>query len=110
MKPDRAETSPKNPTGPHPVERAMAALRDGHPDMVRLFTEGQCFTLFQAVRAIWPQAEALHSMKEGHGYFSLDGGSYDIRGRLFRLPPDLKPLRHRAPHRWARWEHRRLSR
>lgn len=95
--------------GPHPLERATAVLRDGHPDMVRLFTEGQCFTLFHAVRSIWPQAEALYSMSESHVYIGLDGRIYDIRGRHFRLPSDLKPLHHRAPHRWARWDQRRLS-
>jgi len=92
------------------LDRAMAALRAGHPDMVRLFTEGQCYTLFQAVQAIFPRAVPLHSILEGHIYISLDGGLFDIRGRHDPARSDLFPVEELGdpPHLWAGRDYRRL--
>ncbi len=89
----------------------LAALRSAHPDMVDLFRKGQCYSLFLVVRTIWPQAQALYSAIEGHVYFEIDGKTYDIGGRAYRLPDDLAPLEHKRgdpPHRWGGRDRRRL--
>lgn len=98
--------------GPDPIERLLAALRSGWPHMVPLFTQGQCLTMFHALRAIYPQAEAWYSRIEGHVYTKIDGRFYDIRGRHLRTPADLEPLDWRhgdRPHRWPKRDMRILT-
>lgn len=98
--------------GPDPIERFLASLRSGWPDMVPLFMQGQCLTMFLALRAIHPQAEAWYSFREGHVYTKIDGRFYDIRGRHLRLPTDLHLLDWKhgdKPHRWPKRDMRILA-
>ena len=101
-----------NTQGPDRIERAIAALRDGWPDMEALFMDGQCLTLALMLRAIWPAADILYSRREGHVYTRIDGRLYDIRGRHLVGPGDLVPLDWREgdrAHRWPRRDMRRLT-
>jgi hypothetical protein len=95
----------------NPQAKFLAALRSTHPDMVKLFTEGRCYSLFEMMRILWPQANPLHSKAEGHVYTEIDGDVYDIRGKHLKLPADIGPLDYRAadaPHRWALRDKRRF--
>lgn len=95
-----------------PVSRFLAALRDCHSDMVEVFTRGQCYSLFLLLRTVWPDAEAWFSKIEGHVYIKIDGAFYDIRGKHFRPPADLKRLDHKngdRPHRWGGRDKFRMS-
>lgn len=100
-----------NMPSPNRIERAIAALREGWPDMEALFMGGQCLTLALMLRAIWTDAEILYSRREGHVYTRIDGRLYDIRGRHLVGPGDLAPLDWREgdrAHRWPRRDTRRL--
>lgn len=93
------------------VLHAMQVLRDAWPDMERLFTEGQCYTLARAIQVLIPGTEILYSRSEGHVYFRVEGCVIDIRGKHIAPPCDLALLDHRdgdPPHRWARRDRRRL--
>ncbi|TNE43414.1 MAG: hypothetical protein EP341_11370 [Sphingomonadales bacterium] len=92
-------------------EQFLSTLRDAHPDMVDLFTKGQCYSLFLIMRTIWPSAEALHSQSECHVYVMIDGMIYDIRGKHLKPPADLAPINYSRgdkPHRWGPRDKRRF--
>jgi hypothetical protein len=91
--------------------RAIEAIRSAHPDMERLFTNGQCYAFHLFIRALRPAAEAWYSRIEGHVYSCLDGRLYDIRGERLVPPADVAPLCHRMgdrPHRWGLRDTRRF--
>ncbi len=92
--------------------RLLAELRATHPDIEDLFRFGQCYALWKIVRTVFPGAECLYSMTEGHVYIRLDGRLYDIRGHHLRGPADLEPLDHRRgdrPHRWGKRDMRSFN-
>ena len=94
------------------VQRFLSALRDTHPDMVDVFTKGRCYSLFELMRTVWPQARAHYSAIECHVYVDIDGSIFDIRGRHFKPPADLDLLDHRRgdkPHRWGKRDARRIE-
>lgn len=98
--------------GPDRVERLMAALRGGWKYAEQLYMQGQCMTIYQALRAIWPDAIAWYSALEGHVYTEIDGKFYDIRGKHSKLPDGAAKLDFRSgdrAHRWARRDDRTLS-
>ena len=95
--------------------KLITAIRDSHPDMVRLYSEGQCYNFALIIRSIRPEAVIHYSHVEGHVYTEVNGRLYDIRG-VKSLPaekyPDIPILDHRCPHRphrWGRGDRRRLS-
>ena len=86
------------------VSKFLSTLRASHPDMVKLFTEGRCYSLFEILHSIWPQAKPKHSVSEGHIYTEIEGKLYDIRGIKYLPPSDLEDLTkgmRDPPHRWA---------
>ncbi len=94
------------------LRHAMHVLRNGWPDMERLFTQGQCYTLARMIQVLLPNTKILYSQSEGHVYFELDGKVFDIRGQHVAPPVDLQFLDHRRgdrPHRWAVRDRRTLS-
>lgn len=96
---------------PDKIERALAAFRSGWPDMIALFTEGQCLTLYMMLREFEPSAEAWYSMAEGHVYTKIRDRFYDIRGRHLTVPPDIGPLAEgwHGAHRWPGRDRRKLT-
>jgi hypothetical protein len=95
--------------------RFISAIRNSHPDMVRLYSEGQCYNFALIIRSIRPEAEIRYAYVEGHVYTEVGGRLYDIRGvkpnpaHKYTHIPYLEHRRGHKPHRWGRGDTRRLS-
>lgn len=90
--------------GPNKVLRVISRIRDGNPDAVRLYTQGQCYNFSLLLKEIFPEAEIWYDQVEGHVYSKIGEFWYDIRGRHFKVADSCLPLNHRdghPPHRWA---------
>lgn len=93
------------------VLKLIEAIRSSHPDMVKLYTEGQCYQFYLILRSQWPDAKAYYSRIEGHVYTMIDFELYDIRGRWIVHPKDLELLDHNTsypPYRWGRGDQRQF--
>lgn len=93
----------------------ISAIRNSHPDMVKLYTEGQCYNFALIVRTIRPKAVIRYSHLEGHVYIEVGGRIYDIHGVLpfdaEHYEDTIPVLDHRhgdRPHRWGTRDKRKL--
>lgn len=66
------------------IGEILSRLRETHPDMARIFTEGGCFQLFLILDAIHPGAECWYD--GNHVYTKLFGYWWDINGRYDEKP------------------------
>ncbi len=87
------------------AEQLINRLRESHPMMTRIFTNGSCYQLFLILKTVFPQAVCWYDPVIGHAYTEIDGRFYDITGRIYNLPQHAQPFckenwpKH-APHRW----------
>lgn len=72
--------------------------------IVRIFTQGGCYRLFEILNSIYPEAEPFYDEVLGHVYTRIDGRFYDIEGEFkgiafsrFKRLGDLN-LNHRNWH------------
>lgn len=90
----------------------IKAIRDSHPDMVYLYTQGQCYNFYKILKAVYPNAEAWYAQVEGHVYTKIGSLWYDIRGEHTQVPEDCKPLDELGladlPENWGPRDRRRL--
>ena len=80
-------------------ETVIFRIRQSHPDMARIFTEGGCYSMFLILASIFPGAVAYYD--GSHIWTWIEDDFYDINGRmqsdeelrvLCRLPrPDNMP-------------------
>lgn len=70
----------------------IEAIRDSHPLMVKIFTEGSCLEFHNILRKIFPEAKPVYLDIEGHVVTEIDGKYYDITGSvtLNEPPPSFK--------------------
>ena len=93
------------------IEKLISSIRNSHPDMVELYTEGQCYNFHLILRSVYPDAVAWYDYIEGHVYSKIGNYWYDIRGKHYRLGKVSSILSHsdgHKPHRWGKSETRRL--
>ena len=94
------------------VEAFIKVVEESHPDMVALFTQGQCYNFHLILKQVFPKAEGYWSHREGHCYTKIGRCYYDIRGKIGYLPVDLFKMSqkdHENAAEWAKNETRRLS-
>lgn len=94
------------------IEKLISSIRNSHPDMERLYMEGQCYNFHLILRSVYPNAVAWYDYNEGHVYTKIDQYWYDIRGKHYRLSRYSSVLDHRngdKPHRWSGRDKRKLS-
>lgn len=60
--------------------RLAEILRSLHPDMMRMGQNGKCFRVYQAFKAVWPDAIAFYD--HNHVITLIDGHYYDITGEV----------------------------
>lgn len=94
--------------------RIIADIRDSHPDIERLYLEGQCYNFCRILRTICNnQGEFYYSTAQGHAYFKYKNHYFDIRGKHSKPAKDLRKLDLKEikdkPHRWGGRDQRRLS-
>lgn len=77
-------------------------LRQTHPDMVRIFSNGGCFQLYRMIKMFIPQAIAHYSQDAGHVYVEVEGRFYDITGEV-TPPEDAEPMSKQLRRRACRW-------
>lgn len=87
------------------VEQLINRLRESHPMMTRIFTNGSCYQLFLILKTVFPQAVCWYDPTAYHVYIEVDGRFYDIGGRVYQLPAAAEPFTEEnwpmhAPHRW----------
>ena len=88
----------------------ITAIRESHPDMVELYTKGQCYAFHRILKTMWPDALAWYA--NDHVYTEIDGLYYDIQGlhqpfKLLAVRLDkLDSSDH--PENWGKRDTRRL--
>lgn len=93
------------------IKALISSIRNSHPDMVKLYTEGQCFNFAQILRTQWPGGDFWYSWREGHMYYHYNGFWYDIRGEHLTQPKDSCKYNFKdgdPAYRWGRRDRRRL--
>ena len=58
----------------------IAAIRESHPDMVNIYTQGGCVNLFQILRVVYPEAKL--SYDHNHLVVRIEKKLYDINGSV----------------------------
>lgn len=58
----------------------ISLIRDSHPDMKTIFTEGSCLNLFLILHSIYPEAKPLFNID--HVITEIDNRCYDITGQV----------------------------
>lgn len=94
------------------IEITIARIRESHPDMERLYMEGQCYNFFLILRSIaGPEVEPWYDHVEGHIYSRIGPYWYDIRGKHLKVSEHCEPLSYdgHLPHRWGKNDTRRLD-
>lgn len=61
-------------------------IRNSHPDMETLYTEGQCYHFALILRGQFPGGELWYDHRVGHMYYHYLGKWFDIRGIHYRPP------------------------
>lgn len=90
-------------------ERIAEIMRETHPDMVRIFTNGGCYQFYRLLHAVNPQAEAYHDGAGSHIFARLENTVFDISGargvgRLVPLTTEPRILNNaKSWHREAFW-------
>lgn len=91
--------------------RLITSIRESHPDMEKLYTEGQCFNFAMILRGQYPGGKLWYSASPGHMYYYYEDAWYDIRGKHCRQPPHSSEYNFKdgdPAHRWGRRDTRRL--
>jgi hypothetical protein len=93
----------------------IKAIRESHPDMVYLYTQGQCYNFHLILKQIYINETYVvpyYSIREGHVYSKIGLHFYDIKGRAAIVPEDLTELEELglsdAPENWGARDKRRL--
>ena len=94
--------------------RFISCIRNSHPDIERLYTQGQCFNFATILRTMFPGGEYWYSDIEGHMYYFYESAWYDIRGRHLLQPKGSFKYTFRNhngdyAYRWGSRDKRRLS-
>jgi hypothetical protein len=57
-------------------------IRNSHPEMVNIFTNGGCMNFFLILRSIYPQATPWYD--NNHVITEIDGKFFDIKGQVLK--------------------------
>lgn len=91
----------------------IEAIRNSHPDMQKLYMEGQCYNFHLIIKSLFPEAECYYNQIEGHILTRLGGEYYDIRGMMEELPEGYEPFDKTGitdhPSNWGKRDTRRLT-
>jgi hypothetical protein len=63
----------------------LKELKYSYKDMDKVFLEGSCYRLYKILKVVFPTAQALYSIPEGHWITEIDGNFYDINGELSKF-------------------------
>lgn len=90
----------------------ITAIRESHPDMEYLYTQGQCYNFYKILKSVFPEAECWYAQIEGHVYSKIGDSWYDIRGRYEIVTEDCQPMDEIGladlPENWGPRDTRRL--
>lgn len=91
--------------GPNKVERFLYTLRETLPDATTRYCNGDCFKLFQLLKALYPEAQPYYDIVNGHVYTQIGRSYYDIHGKSMVDPKKLTPMSTergilKSAHRW----------
>lgn len=67
-------------------------LKDVHPVMVEIFTNGGCYEFFRLLKIHYEEAEPWYDWASGHAYVKIDNRYYDINGVHDTVPEITSPL------------------
>lgn len=94
------------------ILQVITAIRESHPDMVELYTRGQCYNFYKILAAVFPQAECYYDPIDGHVITKLGTRYYDITGEVIVVRPETGPIAEvgssDSPELWGGRDTRRL--
>lgn len=62
------------------ILKQIRRIRESHPEMVKIFTQGSCLHFFLILRSFYPQAEAW--LDSDHVVTKIGDRMYDITGEV----------------------------
>ena len=65
----------------HKIINFLIELKNSHPSMEKIYTNGSCMNLFCILKSLWPEAVAYYNI--GHIITKIDDKYYDINGQVF---------------------------
>lgn len=60
----------------------LKQLKESDETIIHIFNNGSCYKLCKILKTLYPSANALYSREEGHWITEIDGGYYDIGGKI----------------------------
>lgn len=94
------------------IKELINSIRNSHPDIERLYLEGQCYNFAVILRTQFSGGDFWYSYLEGHMYYHLNGRWYDIRGEHLKEPRGSCKYNFKdgdPAYRWGRRDRRKLS-
>lgn len=64
------------------ILRMLAELRESADEIFTIFTSGSCFRLYLILKALFPEAVACYSHRDGHWITKINERYYDIGGEI----------------------------
>ena len=68
------------------LRNLISSIRNSHPDITKLYMEGQCFNFACILRSQFEGGVFWYSYLEGHMYYKYGDYWYDIRGEHLTQP------------------------
>lgn len=62
------------------ITKVIKTIRDSHPDMVKIFTQGSCYHFYLILKEIFPSAQPYYDMN--HVITKIGSKFYDITGEV----------------------------
>jgi hypothetical protein len=70
----------------------ITSIRESHPDLTLLYTEGQCWNFYKILKSIFGDVVAAwYDPVEGHMYSKIGDAWYDIRGQHKTVAETCRP-------------------
>ena len=89
------------------ILRIIEAIRESHPDLTVIYTQGSCYEFSNILKQIFPEAKSYRTYDNNHIVTRIDEYFYDIYGDVTNqadthyIPVDKRFIKKEQPYWWV---------